>query len=266
MRLMISHTTTYTFDDPVTSGMQQLRLTPRSAGHQQVDGWQVMVSGGVNQLSYVDHNQNHVDLVTFDKDTTELTISCHGIVDVEENHGVLGRHVGPTPLWLYKRMTLRTKAGTGVRGLLRAAEGSSPLERAHALMPVILDAVRYDKDAKAAAHRNAEETIADGHGVCQDHTHIFLACAREAGWPARYVSGYLALDGMSTQEAMHAWAEVYIEGLGWVGFDTSNKQSPDERYVRVAVGLDYNEAAPVTGRRIGGETENLAVAIEVAQQ
>jgi transglutaminase-like putative cysteine protease len=65
---------------------------------------------------------------------------------------------------------------------------------------------------------------------------------------------------------MHAWAEAHIEGLGWVGFDVSNAMCPDERYVRVATGLDYSDAAPVIGTRIGGETESLAVQIQVAQQ
>ncbi len=81
-----------------------------------------------------------------------------------------------------------------------------------------------------------------------------------------YVSGYLMLDDRIAQEAMHAWAEAYVDGLGWVGFDVSNGISPDTRYVRVATGLDYAEAAPVTGTRFGGTGENLTVSIEVAQQ
>jgi transglutaminase-like putative cysteine protease len=114
---------------------------------------------------------------------------------------------------------------------------------------------------------SAEVALARGAGVCQDHTHIFLACAREAGVPARYVSGYLMLDDTTQQSAMHAWAEAHVQGLGWVGFDVSNGICPDDRYVRVATGVDYSDAAPVTGTRIGGGTaETLAVQIQVAQQ
>jgi len=86
------------------------------------------------------------------------------------------------------------------------------------------------------------------------------------GWPARYVSGYLMLDDRVEQEAMHAWAEAHVAGLGWVGFDVANAIAPDRRYVRVATGLDYSEAAPVTGMRIGGIGEVLTVQIGVAQQ
>ena len=68
------------------------------------------------------------------------------------------------------------------------------------------------------------------------------------------------------QVAMHAWAEAHIDGLGWVGFDISNGISPDTRYVRVATGLDYSDAAPVSGTRVGGAREVLEVRIDVAQQ
>jgi transglutaminase-like putative cysteine protease len=70
------------------------------------------------------------------------------------------------------------------------------------------------------------------------------------------------------QEAMHAWAEAHVDGLGWVGFDPYRTASrPDVKYVRVATGLDYTEAAPVTGpAQVGGAGETLAVAIDVAQQ
>ena len=74
------------------------------------------------------------------------------------------------------------------------------------------------------------------------------------------------LDDRTTQNAMHAWAEAHIDGLGWVGFDVSNGISPDSRYVRVATGLDYSDAAPVSGTRVGGAGESLEVQIEVAQQ
>ncbi len=265
MRLKISHSTRYKFDSPVTAGMQQLRLKPRTGQHQDVLSWQMQIEGAVTEVSYTDHHQNEVDMISFGKGTTEVAVHCQGEIALGECHGVIGRHVGPTPLWLYKRQTSHTKPGTGVKALLRAVSADSVLDRAHALMPAILEAVTYEEGVSETGW-TAEEALSAGRGVCQDHTHIFLACAREAGWPARYVSGYLLLDGQTEQDAMHAWAEVHIPGLGWVGFDAANGMSPDSRYVRVAVGLDYSEAAPVTGRVQGGEGEALAVAIEVAQQ
>jgi transglutaminase-like putative cysteine protease len=132
-------------------------------------------------------------------------------------------------------------------------------------MAVIAEAVTYELGA-SEPDWTAETAVTEGRGVCQDHAHVFIACARELKLPARYVSGYLLMDDRTEQDAMHAWAEVHLQGLGWVGFDVSNCICPDTRYVRVATGLDYSEAAPVTGTRIGGTDEHLTVQIEVAQQ
>ena len=86
------------------------------------------------------------------------------------------------------------------------------------------------------------------------------------GIPARYVSGYLMLEDRIDQEATHAWAEAHVEGLGWVGFDVSNGICPDARYVRVATGRDYAEAAPVTGISWGPGESILSVSLAVEQQ
>ena len=104
-------------------------------------------------------------------------------------------------------------------------------------------------------------------GVCQDHVHIFLSCIRQLGFPGRYVSGYLMLDDTNIQDASHAWAEVYIEHLGWVGFDISNSISPDNRYVKLAVGFDYSDVIPISGIRVGDSDEkiNTKIIIETKQ-
>jgi len=86
------------------------------------------------------------------------------------------------------------------------------------------------------------------------------------GYPARYAGGYLMMNDRIQQDAGHAWAEVHVENIGWVGFDISNAISPDSRYVRVATGLDYREAAPVSGMRFGASSESLDVSIQVQQQ
>lgn len=116
------------------------------------------------------------------------------------------------------------------------------------------------------AGTSAEEAIERGAGVCQDHAHIFLGAARACSIPARYVSGYLMLDDRVEQEATHAWAEAHVEGLGWVGFDISNGISPDPRYVRVATGFDYRDAAPIVGISLGSADHSLEVEVAVQRQ
>lgn len=265
MRLKISHTTRYHFDQPVTNGLQQLRNTPKPHAGQKILSWTTRIQGGKSELTYEDQNNNTVNLISFEKGVTEVVVVSDGEVEIGDSNGVVGRHRGPAPLWLYRRTTPMTKVGPGVRALARSVEGESELARAHALMAAISEAVTYEIGVSESGW-SAEDTLTEGRGVCQDMTHVFIACARHLGLAARYVSGYLMLDDRVAQEAMHAWAEAHIPGLGWVGFDPSNCISPDERYVRVATGLDYDEAAPVRGTRVGGEAESLAVAIEVAQQ
>ena len=265
MLLKIRHQTSYRFATPSHYGLQQVRKTPKAGHGQTVVSWQTTIEGAHKQLEFNDQHRNHVELFSFVKRTERLVITCEGEVDVSDTSGVVGAHIGATPLWLYRRQTPTTKAGAGVRALVRSVEGETELARLHALMVLLRDAVRYEIGVTQTGW-DAEQVLTEGRGVCQDHSHVFISAAREMGLPARYVSGYLRMNGLEEQEAMHAWAEVHLPSLGWVGFDVSNGISPDARYVRVATGLDYTEAAPVIGTRYGGAEEVLDVSIQVAQQ
>ncbi|HAV09285.1 MAG TPA: transglutaminase [Rhodobacteraceae bacterium] len=266
MRLTISHSTTYSYDSPDHYALQQLRLRPKTGAGQRVIEWSTEISGGIKQLSYDDHHDNHVDLVVIEKDAMEITITSRGVVEVEDQMGVVGRMRGLSPMWLFESPTEVTEPGPGLRRLAKAVIGAQKtigLEQLHHLSAAILADVRYDK-GQTDATLVAEAALAAGHGVCQDHAHIFITVARLLGYPARYVSGYLLLEGQTEQEATHAWAEAWVEPLGWVGFDVSNGISPDARYVRVATGRDYGEAAPIHGLRMGAGRETMAVRLQVA--
>ena len=135
----------------------------------------------------------------------------------------------------------------------------------HDLSARVLAGASYAKGA-TDTRTTGEQAVAAGQGVCQDHAHIFIGIARQLGVPSRYVSGYLLMDGQVEQEATHAWAEAHVEGLGWTGFDISNGISPDARYVRLATGRDYREAAPILGISYGAAMEETAVEVRVTQQ
>ena len=138
------------------------------------------------------------------------------------------------------------------------------MDRLHRLLGAVYGYMRFDAGHTDTATSAAEAFVLK-HGVCQDLAHIFIACSRALNLPARYVSGHLARsEGEIDQEAAHAWAEAYIEDLGWVGFDPANGVCPTESYVRVAVGLDYLGAAPVRGSRYGGGGEHMDVKLRVA--
>lgn len=266
MHLTIEHTTTYRYDRPVSYALQKLRLTPKSRVGHEVLSWETIVSGGAKQASYDDHHANQVDLVSFDPGQTEITILSKGVVVTTDNHGVTGQNKGYVPLWLFQRSTDLTKAGNGVKHMLKgfSVDPDNQISSLHELSSLVLDKVSYEVGATGAGS-SAEDAIKTGAGVCQDHAQVFIAAARHLGHPARYVSGYLMMNDVVVQDATHAWAEAYVEGIGWVGFDISNGISPDERYVRVATGLDYTEAAPISGMTMGDSEEEMLVTLQVQQ-
>jgi transglutaminase-like putative cysteine protease len=265
MRLRICHRTTYDYDQPVPYALQQLRLTPKTDPTQSVLHWTIRVEGGKRELTFEDAHRNTVELISFMPGTRRISVICEGEVDKRDTAGVLGAQGGYMPMWMFQRFTPLTRAGTGCRRLAASiAPGDDALTRMHALNAAIGGLISYETGTSHVGW-TAEDALAAGHGVCQDMAHVFVACARTMGLPARYVSGYLMMTDRVAQEATHAWAEAFLPDLGWVGFDPTHGQSPDTRYVRIATGLDYAEAAPVTGTRFGRAGERLSVAVEVAQ-
>lgn len=267
MHLKITHQTTYRYERPVSYGLQELRLIPKSRPGQEVLRWTTSVQGGTKEAEFHDQNMNVVTLISFSGEGHEIVVISEGEVMTTDTNGIVGRHQGFVPLWLFERTTDLTRAGPNVRKLIRGLATDYPdaLSRMHALSQRILESCAY-RVGETDPATTAEQALEHGYGVCQDHAHVFCAAARAMGIPARYVSGYLMMNDRVRQDATHAWAEAHLDNLGWVGFDVSNGISPDDRYVRIATGLDYREAAPVLGLRFGDHAEEqLVVDIQVQQ-
>lgn len=267
LTLQVRHTTHYAFTQPVVHALQRLRLTPKETQGQRIIDWSMRFDNAAVELQYDDQHFNHVHLISLAPGAREVTVTCEGMVETEDNAGVIGRHSGHLPLWSFLRQTPLTKPGPKMRALLRdmpPTDSAVPLDYLHALAALVREKIAYETGRTHSA-TTAEEAASHGYGVCQDHAHIFIGAARAARIPARYVSGYLLMDDRIEQEATHAWAEAHVEGLGWVGFDVSNGISPDPRYVRVATGSDYRDAAPITGISQGAaaaEVLTVGVAVE----
>lgn len=270
MRLAISHTTRYTFSGPVAHGLQRLRLTPLSWGGQSVESWSIDLEGARHEASYDDENGNHVTLISFVPGVREVVIACKGVVLTADNAGIVGKQRGHLPLWHFTEQTRLTRGGARMKALVAAlqeglAAGEDTLARLHALSDRVREAVVYEPGHTDVAS-TAEQVLEAGRGVCQDQAHVFIGAARMLGIPARYASGYLMMDDRVEQDASHAWAEAYVAGLGWVGFDVANAICPDARYVHLATGSDYTAAAPITGIGYGARDEAMEVSLAVEQQ
>lgn len=268
MRIRISHATTYRYDVPPTGVTQMLRLTPRNHDGQYVVNWRVDLSRDCRLHQHEDAFGNVTHSFTADGPFQELSIAVEGEVETTDTHGVVSGAVERFPPGLYLRETPLTQPDGPIVALAtatRAAAGNDDLTFLHTLLTSLFRDMTFDTDPTHTATTAAEAYLLR-RGVCQDVTHIFIAAARAAGIPARYVGGhFFRADGVTVQEAGHAWAEAHVDGLGWVGFDPTNGISPAEAHVRVAVGLDYLGAAPVRGTRYGGLGEVMHVAVNVAQ-
>lgn len=271
MILSVSHLTSYQYDTPMRAAVQSLRLFPSRFDGQRVISWEVSVEGGLRGGSFRDGAGDKVEGWSLRGPVSEVRVSVQGHVDTTDLAGVLRGHRETVNPLAYLRETTATWIDAGLRALAAEAVAGATdrLDRAHRISRAASAAIAYRPGA-THAHTTAAEALDLGEGVCQDHAHAVCAMARAEGMPARYVSGYLyARDDGEPHEAAHAWAEIWVEGIGWIGFDAANECCPDARYIRLGSGLDAREAAPVKGVAQGldaAERLDVTVALEAVQQ
>jgi transglutaminase-like putative cysteine protease len=271
MLLCVDHITRYAYDRPVRSVVQSHRLTPSRFDGQNVLEWNVHVSDGQIGGSFRDGAGDFVQSWSIKGPVSQITVHVQGRVETTDLAGVLKGHRESVPPLAYLRATAATLADEAIATLAKVHTPSDILGGAHALSAAVSDAIAYAPGTTHGA-TTAAQALALGMGVCQDHAQVLIAAARHVGLPARYVSGYLqaSLDG-AAHEAAHAWAEIYIQGFGWIGFDPANRCCPDARYIRLGSGLDAQDAAPIRGisRAVAAGAdvgENLSVTVAIAAQ
>ena len=264
MILKIKHETNYEFSEPSNYGVFEARVIPSDNPVQSVSSWSTEISGAEVEANFRDCHCNPVKLASINAPARSLGFIAAGIVETRDKDGILGPDDCAPPPAYYLRETRLTQARDGVRDLASRLGNprASNVASMHDLSGIVREAIKYEVGA-TDSKTPAEDAVAAGRGVCQDHAHIFLSAARHMGVPARYVSGYLFVDDRIDQEASHAWAEVFLAGLGWTGFDIANGISPDDRYVRLSVGLDYGDCAPIRGTRIGSGRSRISERLRV---
>jgi transglutaminase-like putative cysteine protease len=269
MLIEIRHVTTYKYETPARYSIRSLRLTPPSFEGQELISWNIDATGFENNVEYRDGFGNLTHLTSISSAHEGVKIEASGLVETEDRSGIVRGLIEIAPRRVFLRETASTLPDKSIRELARSvSNGKVPkdgLDCMHALMRTVRDAVDYEIGS-THEHTTAAEALAAGKGVCQDHAHVFISAARVIGIPARYVNGYFLSGTIAPSEAHHAWAEAWIDGLGWVGFDPANGMCPTERYVRLACGFDASSAAPIRGTQRGGANEALDVRVEVEQQ
>ena len=263
MRLTVSHRTRYVFDPPMRGLVQSLRLWPSVCENQSVETWEVDVTGAARGAILTDGAGDRIETATLAGAVGEVTVTVEGTVETTDLSGILKGHREKVPPMVYLRATRMTRRDQALIELAHTAIAGrgDALDRAHALREAVSEAIAYTP-GETTSDTTAAEALAAGKGVCQDHAHTMIAAAHALDVPARYVVGYLHAEG-GIAEASHAWAELYVEDLGWVGFDAANHKCPDEHYIRIGSGFDATDAALIRGVAQGAGDEAMDIDVRV---
>ncbi len=247
MRIGIRHETRYSYAEPVGGAVLRLRLVPPTTASQTVHDWRVSVNdspverwvtNGYGEAEAVWRAPGRLDDIRVVSEGDVTTLDTSGVTRVRN-----GRAVRPLLFLRDTPLTAPSAALLALAESVRTPDGR--LESMHRLCRAVHDAMPF-KAGVTSFQTSAAQALELGQGVCQDQTHVFVAAARLLGIPARYVTGYLRdPDRPDEEHDPHAWAEAWVEELGWVAFDCSLGHCPVEGHVRLTVGLDAADAAPI---------------------
>lgn len=282
MRFRVSHTTHYVYSSPASESFAELRVWPQDSESQTVLSRSLVVDPEVPIAHYTDYFGNKVEYFSIPNLHSELRVKA--TAEVETLPVIIPEPVLNTPVAEAKQLYQGR--------LFRLFDFLQPTEA------VDLDAVRRFRRSFFSPQRPIGEALLDlNHwiysefkyqpgvtdvrtpltkviqhksGVCQDFAHLMLAILRLNKIPARYVSGYIeAFDPEATDTpligaaASHAWVEVFLPGEYWWGLDPTNDKPADERHVKVAVGRDYSDVAPMRGTFKGAREQKMAVKVKL---
>lgn len=264
MRLAVRHEITWTWETPPRSLIEHLRIEPRNHEGQHIIGWRMDVEPDGRRRMGEDAFGNAFDSLTVDGPLTTLRMRADGEVETFDTTGIIGHSIERFPPDFFLRDSALTNADAALHDFASEVGGNetAPLARAHALMDGLHE--RLDHAAcREDEFAGAVKTFAAGQGHARDLAHVFIACARSLGMPARIAVGHLFVEDGGDRSCVHGWAEAYIPGLGWVGFDPVIGRCPEGGHIRVAIGIDAIDALPVRGAQHGGAGEKLTHRIGV---
>jgi transglutaminase-like putative cysteine protease len=265
MWLRVEHTTTFSYDEPISEAYTELRLRPMDAGGQRCSSFRLSIeprgprvreytSRFGNDVRWFDILEPHDRLVVV---ATSDVFTPDSFADPEQELSIFTEHDYLMPT-RYVQLEYTIRDFAAVR-----AESGDGVERAWSLLQAVHGELTYEPGA-TDVHTRVEEVLELGAGVCQDFAHVLIAACRANGLPARYVSGYLydpKADGGAS--ASHAWVDVFVPGEGWISLDPTHGRAQTGQYVRVAVGRDYADVPPTKGVYKGGARETLDVDVDI---
>lgn len=272
MKWEIFHRTRFTYATPVRDSFNEVRLQPVANEQQTVDSFLLKVLPAARLRHYTDFYHNIIHHCEIPEPHTALTVESHARVTTHPSPA-LAADATPFPLaridealrwersydFLQPSRFVDTTPETWRLALDALGETPDTWQAALALMRFVHTQLKYEP-ASTSVHTHMKDVLAQRRGVCQDFAHVLLGLCRAVKIPARYVSGYLATESAS---ATHAWTEVLIPDLGWRALDPTHNCQPGETYVKIGVGRDYADVAPVSGHYVGNTQRSLEVSVQI---
>jgi transglutaminase-like putative cysteine protease len=272
MRWAIVHRTEYRYATPAKDSFNQVRLQPMNTAEQTVERFQLNVSPAAKLHHYRDFYANVVHHFEIPEPHANLTIES----------AVQARTRAPQALEAGATVFPLERIGEAARSLrchdfvnpstyvdvepvtwrlaLDAINGATDTwQAAQAITRFVHGHLKY-VSSSTSVHTHMQEVLAQRQGVCQDFAHVTLGLCRAVKIPALYVSGYLATEAAS---ATHAWIEAFLPEIGWRGLDPTHNRQVDQTYLKIAVGRDYADVAPVSGHYKGTQDRKMDVSVQI---
>jgi transglutaminase-like putative cysteine protease len=281
MLLEVRHVTQYHYDASVRESVMELWMQPQKSGSQRLVSFELEVEPPAQLFSYADNFGNAVYHFDVPQPHERLTIVARAAVETQQldlpdalDRGEWDRLKsdfvrGECYDFLQPHgFAVQTPALQAFveKHQINDLRHFDPLTAVRKLMALIYEAFDYETGV-TTAESPIDHALEEGRGVCQDFSHIMIAICRAWEIPARYVSGYLFTNrtegDRSDPDATHAWIEVFLPSLRWVGLDPTNNVMTGERHVAVAVGRDYADVPPSQGVYKGEAESQLAVGVSV---
>jgi transglutaminase-like putative cysteine protease len=274
----IRHLTRFRYSEPISESIMETRVHPRSDSNQHCLAFSLSVSPRCRVFTYRDHLGNNVHHFNIPGEHTQLVVIAESVVEQQPMPDVprflsldawsaLDQMIDAGDYWemlLPSTFAVETPALIDLAAKLDVVRRDDPLMLVHELNERLFNYFEY-VPRSTRVDSPIDETILSGRGVCQDFAHTMIALLRHVRIPARYVSGYLyrSREDRSTPDVTHAWVDVLLPHLGWVGFDPTNNLIAHHRHIRTAIGRDYADVPPTHGIFRGNTESELYVAVQV---
>jgi len=272
MKWEILHRTQYTYASPASESFNEVRLHPVSNEWQQVNDFLLKVLPATRLRHHRDFYSNivhHFDIsephqMLLVESSLHITTHSRPPLAIGERPFPLVRigEAAQEPRvfdFLQESRFVDMSPETWRCALNAIADATDTWQATLAIMQFVHDRIKYEPKS-THVHTHMTDVLKERRGVCQDFAHVMLGLCRSLKIPALYISGYLATEIAS---ATHAWVEVLIPGIGWLGLDPTHNRQIDETYVKIAVGRDYADVPPITGNYKGTTDRKMEVSVKI---